>query len=228
MNLEGALQSHGLLLRGGFAPQASDAVPPLRHGRVPRWLALVGVAGAAFWPHFVASPQYADGAPHPLDRWSRAVGDALAARAGGHALYPFGGPPHHPFQRWVERAEGLHASPLGLRLHPRYGLWHSYRFALALPAAPDARPAHMDRTDHCARCASQPCLSACPVNAFTGSAYRAEACVDHLLSQPEPACRATGCLARHACPLGQAFAPRAEQARFHMDAFVADMAGRGG
>ncbi len=220
MQLSAALAPQGLLFRGGFAPQDSDAVPLLPSGDTPRWLALVGAAGSALWPHFTASPRYTDGAPHPLDRWSRAIGDALAQETGGRALYPFGGPPHHPFQRWAERAEGLHASPLGLRLHPQYGLWHSYRFALALPQPLDV-PAPRDSTDHCARCESQPCLSACPVDAFTGSAYRTEVCTQHLVSAPRPACRDNGCHARHACPIGQDFAQRPEHARFHMDAFVA-------
>ncbi len=37
-------------------------------------------------------PLAADTVPHPLDRWSRAIGDALAQEIGGLALYPFGGP----------------------------------------------------------------------------------------------------------------------------------------
>lgn len=217
--LNGELQQLGLILRGGFSPDAHDALPLLPDGRAACWLALVGVAGSAFWPHFRASPEFDDGLPHPLDRWSRAVGDAMAARRGGMALYPFGGPPHHPFQRWAERAEGLHASPLGLRLHPHYGLWHSYRFALALPRAADDAAA-TDATGLCARCEAQPCLRACPVDAFTGSEYRVDVCAAHLQSQPEPTCRGTGCLARHACPVGQAFAPQPEHARFLMDAFV--------
>jgi ferredoxin len=220
MKLVEALQLQGLLLRGGFAPVASDAVPLLPVGSAPRWLALIGVAGSAFWPHFTASSQYADGAPNPLDRWSRAIGDALAAQTSGLALYPFGGPPHQPFQRWAERAEGLHASPLGLRLHPQHGLWHSYRFALALPQPLDA-PALLDNTDVCARCSGQPCLNACPVNAFTGTEYRVNDCAAHLAATPEPRCADIGCLARHACPVGQQHAQQPEHARFLMNAFRA-------
>jgi hypothetical protein len=218
------LQTRGLILRGGFAPLASDAVPLLPDVSAARWLALVGVAGSAFWPHFVASSQHADGAAHPLDRWSRAIGDALAEEAGGLALYPFGGPPHLPFQRWAQRAEGLHASPLGLRLHPEYGLWHSYRFALALPSPLD-EPAPLDNTDLCVQCSGQPCLHACPVNAFTGTAYRVDVCTAHLASTPEPECTDVGCLARHACPVGQQHAQVPEHARFLMNAFRAAHAG---
>jgi hypothetical protein len=214
-----ALFARGLLLRGGFAPEESDAVPPLPNNHAPRWLALVGVAGSAFWPHFAASSQYVDRAPHPLDRWSRAIGDALAQEAGGLALYPFGGPPHHPFQRWAERAEGLHASPLGLRLHPTFGLWHSYRFALALPQPLDEPTFALEHTDLCAQCSGQPCLHACPVNAFIGTEYRVGVCAAHLSSTPEARCVDVGCLARHACPVGQQHAPQPAHARFLMNAF---------
>jgi hypothetical protein len=218
MNLAQTLQTQGLVLRGGFAPLESDAVPLLPDGRTARSLALVGVAGSAFWPHFTASSPFADGAPHPLDRWSRSIGKALATQMGGLALFPFGGPPHLPFQRWAERAEGLHASPLGLRLHPQFGLWHSYRFALALPSVLDA-PVPLDDTDLCARCSGQPCLSACPVDAFTGTTYRVDVCAAHLAATPEPRCAGVGCLARHACPVGQQHAQQPEHARFLMNAF---------
>jgi hypothetical protein len=220
--LAAAVAAYGLLLRGGFVPDGSDALPQLPNGNTPRWLAMVGAAGSQLWPTFTASVFYRDGQAHALDRWSAAVGHELARRFGGVALFPFGGPPHHPFQRWAERAEGLHASPLGLRLHPRYGLWHSFRFALALPHAPhEDEPAPAAATDLCASCTAQPCLHACPVDAFTGRDYRVDVCASHLASQPEPACRGVGCLARHACPHGQAFAQQPAHARFLMDAFVA-------
>lgn len=217
--LSAALDAQGLLLRGGFVPLANDSVPSLSDGSTAHWLALIGVAGSAFWPRFAASPQYSDGAAHPLDRWSRAIGDALAQAVGGLALYPFGGPPYHPFQRWAERAEGLHASPLGLRLHPRFGLWHSYRLALALPQSLDEPTPALDTTDLCAQCSDQPCLHACPVDAFTGTEYRVDVCAAHLGATPEPRCAGIGCLARHACPVGQQYAQRPEHAHFLMNAF---------
>jgi hypothetical protein len=99
----------------------------------------VGVIGSNFWPYFKASVFYNDGLPDPLDRWSRAIAESLAERFGGVALFPFHGPPHHPFQRWADRAEATRPSRMLLRIHPDYGLWHAYRFALALTGAPAAR-----------------------------------------------------------------------------------------
>lgn len=219
-----ALAPHDLIVRGGFAPGPDDGVPALPAGAGSRSLWLVGVAGSAFWPRFKASPQFADGQPDPLDRWSREIGNALAQRMGGVALFPFDGPPYRPFQRWAQRAEALRTSPLGLSIHPVYGLWQAYRFALHLPVGEPvrpARPAPMAPTNLCATCTDQPCLSACPVAAFTGSAYRLDACAAHLHAPQGQACRQDGCLARRACPVGVAYRYEPEHAAFHTAAFMA-------
>lgn len=214
----------GLLSRGGFEPASADALPALPGGRPAAWVALVGVAGSALWPHFESSVEYRDGMPDPLDRWTRRIGSGLAARLGGLALFPFDGPPYWPFPRWAERAEGLRVSPIGLRVHPDYGLWHSYRLALALPYRPQRSATAAASTDLCAQCPGQPCLRACPVDAFQAGGFALDRCVQALQSDPPPPCRSHGCSARHACPIGAGWQPRAEHARFLMDAFVADHA----
>ena len=43
---------------------------------------------------------------------------------------PRTGRPWLPFQQWARKAEPVHVSPLGVLIHPDYGLWHSYRGAL--------------------------------------------------------------------------------------------------
>ncbi len=96
------------------------------------------MVGREGWDAFAASPEASDGLDHPLDRWSRRLIEALARELGGKALFPFGGPPFLPFQRWAERAEPVHSSPIGLLIHPDYGLWHSYRGALGFAEALDA------------------------------------------------------------------------------------------
>ena len=60
-------------------------------------------------------------------------GSSMASRptVGAAPIYPFGGPPYWPFQRWAQRAEAVFPSPLGILIHPEYGLWHAYRAALA-------------------------------------------------------------------------------------------------
>jgi len=221
--LQQALAPHGLRLRGHWIPTAADALPALPGGQAAAVVWMVGVAGSDFWPQFKASVFYQDGLPDPLDRWSAHIGHALAAQLGGKALFPFEGPPYWPFQQWADRSEPTTPSPLMLRMHPEYGLWHAYRFALALPtlAAQNASIADgIKATDLCARCSGQPCLQACPVDAFTGSSYRLEACAAHLHAHPHGNCMQRGCLARRACPQGTDFVYQPEHAVFHMQAFV--------
>ena len=100
-------------------------------------IVLAGMAGRDGWGAFAASAEALDGLDHPLDRWSRRLIEGLARDLGALALFPFGGPPFWPFQQWARRAEPVHPSPIGLLIHPVYGLWHSYRGALAFHEALD-------------------------------------------------------------------------------------------
>src|SRR5215475_9653176 len=110
--IEQALAPYGLAIRGGFHPEPDDGVPALKGGPC-RTMLLVGNLGGALWPAFSASPEYTDGAPHSLDRWTRRIVEALAPslEAGARALFPFGGPPWLPFQRWAMKADCVSPSP---------------------------------------------------------------------------------------------------------------------
>src|SRR4029450_11487906 len=109
------------------------------------------------WARFATSPEARDGAPHGLDRWSKRVIDRLALIPRAEAPYPFGGPPWHPFQRWAMRCEPVWPSPLGILIHPDWGLWHSYRGALAMPDRLDLEQAGA-RASPCDRCEGKPRL----------------------------------------------------------------------
>jgi hypothetical protein len=213
-----ALSPLGLLLRGGFKPASADGLPALPDGQAAGTLLLVGNAGPALWPAFSASPQATDGQTHPLNRWTRHHLDKVAQSAGGMALYPFDATPVWPFQRWAVRAEPVFPSPLGLLIHPQYGLWHAYRAAILL--APELHwPAPAPSASPCASCADQPCLSTCPTGAFSTSGYDVPACAAHLALSAGQECRGGGCLARRACPVGADYAQAPAQNAFHMRAF---------
>lgn len=208
--LEREITATGLGIVGAFHPEPGDLVPD-----PCETLLLLGPAGPEMWDVFSASAEARDGAPDPMDRWSRRVISELADRLDGRAYFPFGGPPWQPFQRWAERAEGAVSSPVGMQASATRGLWVSYRGAIGLDQRLDLAP---PSAGPCAPCPA-PCLTACPVDAFASGTYDVPRCVGYLNDHPEAPCH-RGCLVRVACPAGSAVGlPDAERA-FHMAAFL--------
>jgi hypothetical protein len=208
--------------RAGLVPRGALSLPDgERAGELAdlRTIVLAGMVGREGWDAFATSPEASDGLADPLDRWSRRVMEALAFELGGKALFPFGGPPFLPFQRWAQRAEPVHSSPIGLLIHPHYGLWHSYRGALGFPKALKA-PEPAPVPSPCEACTGRWCLKTCPVGAFTSVSYDVAACADHLRSAAGGDCMEAGCRARRACPVGAEHAYGPEQTKFFMAAFL--------
>jgi len=171
-----------------------------------------------FWLRFTDSPEYLDGQPDPMNRWSEAaMARILPQIEGARALFPFGGPPWQPFIDWAIRSGRAHPSPVGLLVHDHAGMFISYRAALALPYALDAPPP--PAASPCEGCHA-PCRTACPVDAFATGEYNVPACKAHLDTPEGQSCRA-GCLVRQACPVGQDLRLPAQSA-FHMEAFHPD------
>jgi hypothetical protein len=218
--IEQSAAAEGLTLRGAFHPTAADAVPGLPDGRPARTLLLLGNVGPGLWSSFAAAPEFGDGTPDPLNRWSERVIGALADALGARPLFPFGRPPYRPFVAWAKRAEPVAESPLGMLIHPDHGLWHAYRGALAF-AGEIALPAPALRRRPCDTCAATPCLTGCPVGAFTTEGYDVTACARHVAAPAGADCLELGCRARHACPVGPELQYDPAQARFHMAAFLA-------
>ena len=209
--IERAISAFGLSIVGGFHPRAEDGVAD-----GIETLLLLGPGGPKMWASFRESPEHLDGEPHGMDRWSQRVVSALAEDLGAEAAFPFGGPPYAPFQKWAMSGEHAVSSPVGMQASPTRGLWASYRGALlfrdrmGLPGWPSESP--------CAPC-SEPCRSACPVDAFATGAYDTKRCVTHVQSESGKACR-DGCLVRKSCPAGQRMNLPTAQRAFHMQAFV--------
>ncbi|MEK9673233.1 MAG: ferredoxin [Rhodospirillaceae bacterium] len=201
-----AVEKTGLTRRGGFHAdpgEGASAAPIAPDGC--RTLILIGDIGGDFWPRFRAERR---DEPDPLDAWTRRVLGPVASDLGAKVFYPFDGPPHWPFQQWATRAEGLRCAPIGPLMHPAAGPWHSYRGALGFADKIDLPP--VAQTAHaCDGCSEKPCLSGCPVNAFSAASFALDACVGHLKSPEGAPCLTGGCLARRACPVGadRAYAP---------------------
>lgn len=204
-----AIRREGFVPLGWFAPIPADGVP----GNA-KFVIIIGNAGPQMFRRFARER---DPARDKIDEWCRLVIGNLARDLAAEAVYPFDSPAL-PFLTWARRAEAGFVSPLGLNIHPAYGLWHAFRAALLFPVAfdlPRPSPGHHP----CERCPDKPCLSACPVHAFTGSEYKVPLCIKQIEGPEGAACRDDGCLARRACPVGQAFMYEKAQMKFHMTAF---------
>jgi hypothetical protein len=214
-----ALARHGLIVRGGFNFVEGEDAPVSPSGASAKSLLLVGQAGAAPWPHFQHwLERQPEAIANPLDTWSREVIGAVAQEFGARAVSP-SDRPYLPFQQWAMRAEGLRPSPLGILMHPRYGLWHAYRGALLFEdeiSLPEAHAAiHL-----CDTCVDKPCLKSCPVDAYSGQGFAHEACLGHVRGPHGEPCRSGGCLDRNACPYGTGYRYPPEAQAFHMTAFA--------
>jgi hypothetical protein len=214
-----ALAPHGVFLRGAVNFADGEMAPVLKDGDAAGSVVLLGNVGGSIWPAFDhwrnSLPD--SGGENPLDTWSKAVIEPVAAAFDATAYFP-SDPPWQPFQQWAMRAEGLKASPLGILIHPQYGLWHGYRGALGFAQAltPAASPSHQHPCDHCP---GRPCLSSCPAQAVLPSGFQVAPCRAHLKTRAgQVGCMAAGCLARNACPVGAAYRYPAEQLHFHMAA----------
>lgn len=202
---------HNLMVMGGFATEPGDDLPA-----GTRTLLLIGPAEPGYWAHLTAQPEWLDGAPDPVDRWSRRVIGRMACDLRAKALFPFGGPPYRPFYQWALRSGRAWDSPVRLLVHDQAGLWTSYRGALALKQAvalpdPAVRP--------CEICADKPCLSACPTGALTGAGYDVPRCHAFLDTPEGTDCLTGGCLVRRACPRSQSHGRVREQSAYHMRQF---------
>jgi epoxyqueuosine reductase len=207
--LEALLAAERLEILGGFPVTEGEAGFPAG----TRILLMLGPKEPGFWAHLQAQPEW--GGPDPVDRWSRRVIGRLACDLGAKALFPFGGPPYHPFYQWALRTGRVWDSPVRLLVQAEQGLMVSFRGALALKETVPVPPAAPRPCDTC----PAPCLAACPAGALTGEGYDLPRC-HGFLDRPEGNdCLAGGCLVRRACPLSQSYARLPEQSAYHMRQF---------
>lgn len=211
------LAGTGLFVRGAFHPAPGDGVRSLADGRAAGTVALVGNAGKPMWEAFRRDVSELGG-KDPLDRWVDAHLERAAGALGAEIVFATR-KPWPPIQRWAMKAGGVHRSPIGILIHPGFGLWHVYRGAFLFAARLDL-PRPIVEQNPCDTCARKPCLTACPADAFAPSGFDMEACVGHVESPKGKACATGGCLARRACPVGRAHAYVAEEGAFHMAAVV--------
>ncbi len=183
---------------------------------------LIGNIGSSQWQVFSGASPLADGKADPMNRWTVGVISALAEKLPAGLVvqvrYPFG-EPNWPFQDYGRAAMGIDQSPIGLLIHPEYGLWTAFRAAMVF--ADNFELPKTRKFDHpCDNCSDKPCLNTCPISAFTVDGYDYLACKSHVAGQKGTACREGGCLARLACPVGSAHQYQKPHQAFHMKAYI--------
>lgn len=205
-----AAARHQLGIVGAFHPRPEDLTPD-----GTGTLVLLAPLDPDFWSYFLTQPEAQDGAPDSVDRWSTRTVSDIATSLDAQPLFPFGGPPWHPFISWAKKSGSIHASPVSLLVHNDQGLMVSFRGALALKERINLTP---PRLTPCLMC-SAPCETACPVDALSEDGYDTDAC-HAFLDTPEGAdCMANGCKARRACPVSQSFDRNPAQSAYHMAHF---------
>ncbi len=209
----------GMPAGGAFHPRPADRVPG-----DPGTVILIGNSGPGMWKKFTKRRKKRKIESDPLDSWSRREISRIARRFGAEAMFPFDGPPYLPFQKWAMRAGPVHPSPLGVLIHPRFGLWHAYRGAIALPAKLKlAKPRRAKNP--CLDCKDMECLTSCPAGAVAKGGFNVKKCASHISSpgapgRPDGGCLEDGCASRLACPVGREYTYASDQHRFHMRGFL--------
>lgn len=101
-----AAQSRHLTISGAFHPSDDDGTP-----QGTQTLVLLSPLEPGFWNHFKGTPEAQDSQRDPMDRWSTRIITGLAAECSGTALFPFGGPPWHPFIAWATKCDSIPYQP---------------------------------------------------------------------------------------------------------------------
>jgi len=206
-----------MAVRGGFVVERADHVPARADGLPTVSVVIVGNVGGAMWPRFRREQRDES---DPLDAWTRRVLRPIAEAHDADLVHP-SDIPYQPILAWAQRGAEVWPSPIGLLVDARYGLWHAYRGALLFADEVAGLPTRSGATSPCVGC-DQPCLTSCPVDAFTPGHYDHEACRSHVRSGTQPRCLTDGCAARRACPVNADGYYGADQMEFHMRAFVGD------
>jgi hypothetical protein len=209
-----SLDAAGFNVTGSLAAPDYDALVPAAWKLAEvapraRGVLVVGHAGRALWPRFLASPEARLDAD-PLDRYTAR---ALASAAGPDARWALyserRGGAYVPLVALAQRAGLGTPGRVGVLLHPAYGPWMSLRgliFAPARLATPD--PLAFTPCDGC----PAPCAQVCHGKAIGERSLDARRCYAARLTLP--ACKLI-CDARLACPVGQDHAYSPDQLAHH-------------
>lgn len=149
-----------------------------------------------FWPHVIAHTAHNPS----IDNYSNHAINTIAKAHGLQTAFPFERGPdggYVPFYSWALRSGSCFASPLGLLVHPAYGLMVSFRGALI---GENFTPLPTPARSPCETCVKKPCTDSCPITALSPQGYDVSACREHIQADDSGLCMQLGCRARRSCP----------------------------
>ncbi len=131
----GSFAEHGLVVLGGLRISRSDCPDDfLIHEGAPALL--IGNRGRDMWEHFSRSQEYLSGTADPLDSWTiRKLREVSAGEV--CSIFHPSIKPCWPFQQIAGKVTGVAPSPLGILIHPEFGLWHGLRGLLVFDPTHD-------------------------------------------------------------------------------------------
>ena len=177
-----------------------------------RQLILIGHQGRDFWAALQRRGLHGS---HPVDTFvAECVRDWMNGPMAGHAWeLVFPGARPVGLQRLGEIAGWHHASPFRVGVDAEWGSWFAYRAVVLADTALPVTP-RRSLPSPCLSCSDQPCVGACPAGALERSgAFHLRACIEYRL-QSGSACQ-DRCLARNACPVGEAHSYTEAQTAYH-------------
>jgi epoxyqueuosine reductase len=177
-----------------------------------RHLILLGSGGSMIWPSMTQDPGTKMQEPDPVDNYTiRAVRKVFDSDV--IIVYPTNR--LIPLQALGKLAGWHHDSPLGLGIHPVFGLWFAYRAVIMSRAGftPLAGEIDGQAGSPCESCRDKPCITACPASAAIESGFGVQRCSDYRM-EPDSSCQSR-CISRLACPVGRDHRYLPDQMAYH-------------
>jgi ferredoxin-like protein FixX len=175
-------------------------------------LILLASGGSMFWPIMKQDPGVKMDQPDPVDNYTiRALGNFF----GNDAIIVYPTNRLIPLQALGKLAGWHYDSPLGLGIHPVFGLWFAYRAVIMSRAdfTPLASELDVQTGPPCQSCRDKPCINACPASAAVKSGFKVQLCSDYRM-EPDSSCHSR-CISRLACPVGRDHRYLPEQMAYH-------------
>ncbi|WP_428610143.1 hypothetical protein [Sedimenticola sp.] len=173
---------------------------------------LIGHGGKTLWERLSAEAQPG---PDPIDHYSGEAALRFSQEVLPPGTYQLLYPGDSPIslQRLGTIAGWHNPSPLGIGIHPQWGLWYAYR-AVILTNEPLPEILQPTPPSPCAACHEKPCLSVCPAGALAeDKMIDRERCAHYRLGS-DSRC-GDRCVARWSCPVSTDQRYTLEQVQYH-------------